>query len=239
MIIRNGQMSVLVPDVEQALTKAREIARANGGFISASNTKVEKIGDRDRSVGNLTVQVRSEQFDPAVTALRSLGKVESEVGTSQDVTEEYVDSESTLRSLRATETALLKMLEKAQTLSDTLTLQRELNGVRTQIEKLEGRRRFLSNRSEWSSIQLSIAPLPLPATATPTPVPTAVPTPLPTNEFNPSRTASIGWNASMAILRAVAELAILVLSFGWWLIPIGIGAAIVLRRRGPTPTPQE
>ncbi len=184
MIVRNAQLAVQVDSVEEAIGAVRNIARAGGGFVSASNTKIDKvrIGDaeRERASANLTVQVRVDLFDAAIQSMRKLGKVESENGTSQDVTEEYVDLDSNLRSLRATENAVMTMLEKAQTLPDVLTLQRELAGVRTQIERIEGRKRFLSNRSEFSTIAVTLSPSPLAVTPGPTatPAPTATPTPV-------------------------------------------------------------
>jgi hypothetical protein len=122
------------------------------------------------------------------------------------------------------------MLSKATRLEDVMMLTRELTQIRAQIERIEGRQRFLEKRSDYSTVTLTLG-LP-PVTASPTPVPTATPVPTPVPAWNPSATAERGWNASLRILRAVAEVAILAVAFGWWLIPIGaIGGAVYLRDR--------
>src|SRR5207253_3181474 len=174
-----------------------------------------KVGEleQDRATANLTVQVRADAFDAAIQAMRALGKVESENGASQDVTEEYVDLDSNLRSLRATESAIMTMLERSQSLSDVLTLQRELAGIRSQIERIEGRKRFLSNRSEFSSIAVTLSPVPIVATPTPTP------TPVPTPQWSPVTSAQIGWRASLGVVRAIVDLAVVIVAFSWWLLP--------------------
>jgi hypothetical protein len=241
MIVRNATLSVQVESVEDAIGKVRNIARAGGGFVAASSTRIEKVrvGDveHERASANLTVQVRVDLFDAAIQSMRDLGKVESENGTSQDVTEEYVDLDSSLRSLRATENAVMTMLDKAQSLPDVLTLQRELAGLRTQIERIEGRKRFLANRSEFSSIAVTLSPLPIAAT----PLPTATPLPIPV--WSPVNSAQIGWQASLRIVRAIVDLVVLTLAFSWWLIPfLGLGAYVLVRRGqrpGGTPTPTE
>ena len=68
-------------------------------------------------VADLTLQVRSDSADSAMSDLRALGKVTSETSGSQDVTDEYVDLDSNLRNLQASETAILKLMDKATQIS--------------------------------------------------------------------------------------------------------------------------
>jgi hypothetical protein len=227
-IIRNATLSVWTDDVETAVQKARQIADLNGGFVSASNTRTERVRvgdkDEDRQLATLTVQVPVQQLDRTMDALRQLGKVESEVGTSQDVTEEFVDLSANVQNLRKTEEAIQAMLARATQLQDVMTLTRELTQIRGQIERLEGRKRFLEKRSDLSSVTVSLQPPPLGPTPTPTPAPV----------WDPSRTAERGWNASLRVLRGIAEVGILAVAFGWWLVPLAaIAGAVALRVRRP------
>jgi hypothetical protein len=68
--------------------------------------------------------------------------------------------------------------------------------------------------------------LPPSSAATPTPGPTPV-------GWNPAATAERGWNASLRVLRAVADVAILAVAFGWWLVPFGALAAYAALRMRP------
>ena len=118
MVIRTAQLTVEVQDIESALAQARQIATRGGGFVSASSTHVERVNDQDRMVADITLQVRSDVADSTVSDLRALGKVTTENSGSQDVTEEYVDLTSNLRNLQASETAILKLMDKASQIQD-------------------------------------------------------------------------------------------------------------------------
>jgi uncharacterized protein DUF4349 len=228
MVIRTAQLSLEVQDMESALAQARAIAARNGGFVSASDTHTERQNDQDRTVANLTLQVRSDAADSAMSDLRALGKVTAETSGSQDVTDEYVDLDSNLRNLQATEAAILKLMDRATQIQDVLSLQRELTNVRGQIERIQGRKTYLERRTDMATISLALR-LPAPASS-PQPV---------SGAWDPIATALRGWQASLAVLRAAADVLIVVLAFSWWLLPFAALAGYVLlhRRRPITPTP--
>src|SRR5260370_11222615 len=152
-----------VKDMEAALAQARQIAPRGGGFVSASNTRVEKVGDQDRMVADLTLQVRSDAADATLSDLRNLGKVTTETSGSQDVTEEYVDLTSNLRNLQASESAILKLMDKATQIQDVLALQRHLTNLRGQIERIQGRQTYLERPSDIATITFYLRLPPLTA----------------------------------------------------------------------------
>src|SRR5438132_1341691 len=224
MVLRTAQLTVQVTDMESALAQARQIASRGGGFVSASNTHVEKVNDQDRLVAHLTLQVRSEPADATLPDLRNLGKVTTETSGSQDVTEEYVDLSSNLRNLQASESAILKLMDKASQIQDVLALQRELTNVRGQIERIQGRKTYLERRNDMATITLSLR---LP--------PAQDSRPIAGGAWDPFAVAQRGWQASLTLLRGVAEAVIIVVAFSWWLVPfIALGAYVWLHRRRPT-----
>ncbi len=221
MIIRNGSITLTVKDVGNSLNAVRDIATASGGWVSQSNSRYEG----ERQVANITIQVPAASFDSTISELRKLAiKVETETSTSQDVTEEYTDLDSQVRNLQATEAGLLKLMDRATRMEDILALQRELTNVRGQIEKLQGRMKFLKQRTEMSSISVSL-------------IPEGALKPGDKPVWNPLATAQRAWSASAGFLQALADLAIAVLVFLWWVIPIAVIAWLLLRsrmRRRPT-----
>jgi hypothetical protein len=225
MVIRTAQVTLEVTDIEQALAQARSIALRGGGFVSASNTRYEKVNDQDRMVADLTLQVRSDAVDTTLSDLHGLGKVTGETSGSQDVTEEYVDLSSNLRNLQASESAILRLMDKATQIQDILTLQRELTNVRGQIERIQGRKTYLERRTDMATITLSLRLPPSPSTQ-----------PL-GGGWDPFGVAQRGWQASLALLRGFAEAVIVVVAFSWWLIPlVALGVYVwTRRRRAPAP----
>jgi hypothetical protein len=188
------------------------------------------VNDQDRMVADLTLQVRSNSADAAMSDLRALGKVTSEASGSQDVTEEYVDNGANLRNLQASESAILKLMDKATQIQDIVSLQRELTNVRGQIQRIQGRQTYLERRSDMATITLSLRlPPPVDASAQP----------FTGGAWDPIRVAQRGWQASLALLRGFAEVLIVIVAFSWWLVPfVAVGAYFWLhRRRTPAPAP--
>jgi hypothetical protein len=97
-------------------------------------------------------------FDDTLVAVRALGtRVSNEKVTGQDVTEEYVDLEARIRAQRAVEEQYLSVLKEAKAIPDILAVQQKLGEVRTEIERAEGRRRFLENQTSLSTITVHVA----------------------------------------------------------------------------------
>lgn len=153
MIVRNGNIALVVEDVPVAIEQITTMASGFTGYVVSSNV----FQDRERLFGNISFRVPAERFDDAVRALRALAvDVTSETSTSQDVTQEYTDLGSQLKNLEATEQQLLKILEKAETVKDILDVQRELSNTRGQIEQIKGRMQFLERTSATAIITVSL-----------------------------------------------------------------------------------
>ena len=205
MIIRTVTLSLIVKDVEAGLAAVRDIAGGVGGFVAQSNTRY----DGEYQVATITLQVPAAQFDSVVAAIRQQAvKVDSENGSTQDVTEEYTDLEAQVRNLQATEASLQRLMDRATRMEEIIALQRELTNVRGEIEKRQGRMKFLSRRSEMSTITISLRPE---ALAKP---------PQPQPAWRPLETARKSWEASATMLSAIATGLIAVVVFLWWLIPL-------------------
>jgi hypothetical protein len=76
--------------------------------------------------------------------------------TGQDVTEEFIDLEARIKTQKALELQFLEIMKQANKVADALEVQRQIAEVRTEIEKLEGRKRFLENRASLSTITISL-----------------------------------------------------------------------------------
>jgi len=153
MIVRTGNMALVVEDVNVAIAQITTMADGYTGYVVSSNV----WQDRERLFGNISVRIPAESFDDAVRALRALAvDITSETSTSQDVTQEYTDLGAQLKNLEATEQQLLKILAKAETVKDILDVQRELSNTRGQIEQTKARMQYLERTSATSIITVSL-----------------------------------------------------------------------------------
>ncbi|MBI2444266.1 MAG: DUF4349 domain-containing protein [Candidatus Magasanikbacteria bacterium] len=156
LIIKTGTFSLVVKDVRQAVEAIIQYAQQQGGFVVRSSvSKVEKSGVAPS--GSVTVRIPAAQFDRGAGAIRALGEVASEETRGQDVTEEFVDLESRLRNLRAAETALLSIMQRAGKIPDVLAVAQELNQVRGEIEQIQGRMKYLRQSAEFATLTVYLA----------------------------------------------------------------------------------
>ena len=91
-------------------------------------------------------------------SIKRLGKVWAENAGSEDVTEQFIDLEARLRSAHREEESLLSLLERADTVSNILTIERELARVRSEIERLQGQINFMSRRVDLATISVALFP---------------------------------------------------------------------------------
>ena len=153
MIVRSGDISLVVEDISIAIDRIAQLAEDFEGYVISS----KRWGEGKRAAGTITIRVSAEYFDAAMKAAGELAvEVTSESTSSKDVTEEYVDLQSKLGNLEATETQLLRLMEKAETVKDILEIQKELSITRGDIEKTKGRMQYLERTSATSLIRVNL-----------------------------------------------------------------------------------
>lgn len=155
MIIRTGEMSLVVADVMQARDEVAQLAVSLNGYVVSSRI----WGEEQEIRGQVSIRVPDEQFELTLTKLRELAiRVESESTDSQDVTEEYIDLEARLKNAEATESQYLALLDRATEVEDILNIYNSLSRVRTEIEQIKGRMQYLERTTSMSYISVRLEP---------------------------------------------------------------------------------
>ena len=154
MLVRTGRASLQVDSLEIGIARVRDVARRTGAVIA--NTSMEG-GKQQTRAASLELRIPSERFDEAVNGLAPIGKLESVNVTVQDVGEEYVDVQARVANARRLEQRLVELLAtRTGKLADVLTVERELARVREEIERYEGRMRYLRTRASISTLSIGI-----------------------------------------------------------------------------------
>jgi hypothetical protein len=176
-----------------------------------------------------------DQFEATLQRIReAAGRVISEQASGVDATQEYVDVQSQIANLEATQARIRQFLDQATTVEEALQVNAQLTEIEGQIGQYKGRLQFLAQRAAYSTISVQLQEPP-PPTVTPSPTPSPTPTPTPTPFWNPSRTATQATSTLTTIVQAIMTVAL------WLLIvvlplalPIVLIVLIVraLRRRG-------
>jgi hypothetical protein len=160
-IIRNATLTLEVEQPSKAMQRIASVAEARGGFVVTSDSRQQTGAKGERAYEVITIEMRvpAAQFDATLADIRAAGgSVTAQKITGKDVTEEYIDLEARLRTQRALETQLLEIMKGAHEVSDAINVQRELTNVRTEIERVEGRRRFLEDQASLSTITVTLEP---------------------------------------------------------------------------------
>jgi hypothetical protein len=160
MVIRTGQASVEVDSLENSVAQLRQLAGRLGGYLANSSYQAGSAQYRSASI---ELRVPSERFDELVNGMSPLGKVEYVNITAQDVGEEYADVAARITNGKRLEGRLIELLaHRTGKLQDVLEVERELARVREEIERYEGRLRYLAAHASMSSLTISIhEPLPI------------------------------------------------------------------------------
>jgi len=198
MIVRNGNIYLVVKDVIQARDDITKLAARFDGYVVSSQIS----GEEEEMRGWISIRVPDKKFDQALTELRNLAvRVKSESTSSQDVTQEYTDLKSRLKNAEATERQYLALLEKAKDVEDILKIYESLSRVRQEIEQIKGRMQYLERTASMSLISVQLEPQ---ATAKPL--------------------VRAGWSALETLKSAVRGIII----FGQWLVILVIWLIIFI-----------
>lgn len=150
LIMYNGDVSMMVDDgkVASTLDKIIDISETNGGHLGVR---------RDLGV---TVRVPSVHFREALAKIGELGEITHQSITAEDVSEEYHDAEVRLTNMKAAQKRLQEFLAKSANMNDMLTLERELERISMDIDRVEGRMRFLKEHVAFSTLTISLTARP-------------------------------------------------------------------------------
>lgn len=155
MIVRNGQISLVVNDVTKTRDDIAALAAGLNGYVVSSQI----WGEGPDMRGTISIRVPDESFDSTLSEFRKMAvRVPTENTNSQDVTEEYVDLQSRRKNAEATESQYLALLEKSTNVEDTLKIYERLTQIRNEIEQIKGRMQYLERTTSMSLITVSLAP---------------------------------------------------------------------------------
>jgi hypothetical protein len=154
MVIRTGQAFIEVEKVDPAILRIRQLAAQVGGYITNSSVS----GGRDQiRQATLELKIPAPRYDEAVSSLSTIGKLETVNTQAQDVGEEYVDVTARVTNARRLEERLISLLSnRTGKLDEVLRVERELARVREEIERYEGRLRYLGARVATSTLTITV-----------------------------------------------------------------------------------
>ena len=156
-LIKTVDLRTETEDLDTLLTRLTEQIRALGGYTEYQNIYNGSYYSsyRTRSA-EITVRIPADKLDSFILEVEGFSNVISKTESVDDVTLQYVDTESRLEALQAEHDRLVELMEKAETLTDLLTIEERLTEVRYQLESVASRLRVMDNQVSYATIELQI-----------------------------------------------------------------------------------
>ncbi|MEK6751068.1 MAG: DUF4349 domain-containing protein [Chloroflexota bacterium] len=173
MIIKSGEIKLLVEDSDTAIDRATQVVGDAGGYIISSRVWYQPYIDGENyKYATITIGVPVQQFERTLSRLRGLAvQVLDETASGEDVTDQFVDLQSQLTNLEATRERIKSFLDQATSVDEALRINQELSNIEAQIEQIKGQMNYLQDRSAFSTITINFEPVLPEILPTPTPQP--------------------------------------------------------------------
>ncbi len=156
-VIRNGDLKLECEKPDETQQRITFIVQNNGGFVVESKLSMSDVKFNERDIVEMTVRVPADKFAETVDQIKTAsGRIIQETVRGEDVTEEFIDIDARLKAKKALEHQIMEIMKQTNNLAEALNFHRQLADVRVEIEKIEGRKRFLNDQASLSTIKISL-----------------------------------------------------------------------------------
>lgn len=210
IVIKNTTLSLVVNNVSLVIESIENKAKEFGGFLVNSDLNVSE----GVTNGTISVRVPEEKRSDALVIFKKLSvKTVSENISGQDVTDEYVDLEARLAVLQKTKVKFENIMDSATKIPDLLEVQRELINVQTQVDSVNGTKKYLEQSAKQTliTVYLSTDELALPY--------------VPDERWSLQTAFKQAVRSFISVLRFFCDIAIWVVVF----IPLWLPALLIIR----------
>lgn len=152
-IIKTAYITLEVKDVPGSVDTLKALVASKGGYLSSSSISE---GSGNRLAGTVVLRVPQAEFDATLASVKGIGMVKSVSTQGEDVTEEYVDVQAQITSYRNQLVQYNEIMKKAIKVSDVLEIQQQIDSVQTNLDRLEGRLKYLDSRIDMSTITVNL-----------------------------------------------------------------------------------
>ncbi|MFG2670090.1 DUF4349 domain-containing protein [Streptomyces sp. NBC_00341] len=153
-VIRTASLSVEVKSAPEAAAAARVTAEAAGGLVA--DEKTEQV-DATRASSHVVLRVPQGEYDSVLRELSGTGKLLSRTSTAKDVTDQVVDVDSRIASQRTSVARVRKLMDRADELSDVVSLEGELSNRQAALESMLAEQASLKDRTTLATITLNLS----------------------------------------------------------------------------------
>ena len=225
-LIKSLQVNMLVKDTRQVASDLQSWITTTDPRSTSAGIDYEQTYDNLYNV-TMTFSVTSAQYTQieeylAGYAQQRGGKLTSLHESVQDVTNDYIDTQSRLTNLRGEQQRLLTLLSNTTALGDIITVESKLTDVEGQIEDIEAHLNALKNQTTFYTVTIGLQPI--------TPI---TPPPPSSTPWSLGQVLHDSWIAALGFGQGLATLLIWLVIFSIYLVPVALVGWFVWRKMRP------
>ena len=160
-IIYSADATVETTKFDKTLEELAALIKEYGGWVQSSSINganyysISRGSSYNRSA-DYTIRIPSDKFQTVMGSLSTLGNVPYSYTYTENVSAQYYDVQSRLTAYKTQETRLLEMMEKAQTVEDTITIEEKLTELQYKIDSLQSSLNNWDRQVNYSTISLNV-----------------------------------------------------------------------------------
>jgi len=226
-LIKSLQVNMQVKDTRQVASNLQSWISTTDSRSSSAGIDYEQTGDNLYTV-SMTFSVESTEYTQIEEYLAGYaeqhgGKLLSLHESVQDVTNDYVDTQSQLTNLRGEQERLLVLLSNSTALGDIITVEDKLTNVEGQIQDIEAHLNALKSQTTFYTVTINLQPM----------APAATPPPTQQAPWNIGQVFHDSWSAVLSFGQVLTTFFIWLLSISIYLVPAALIAWFIWRRTHP------
>ena len=156
-LIKTIRMEAETEDLDALLPQINEKINGLGGYVENqelyNGSSYSSYRQRNAS---LTIRIPAENLNGFVEDVKGVSNVVSYNESTENVTLQYVSTESRVKALEVEQERLLELLGKAENMADLLEIEARLTDVRYELESVTSQLRVLANQVDYATVHLYI-----------------------------------------------------------------------------------
>lgn len=155
-LIRTFNLDAETTDFDNLVAQLQQETQNLGGYVESSYVNGNSYYTENSRYASLTLRIPKDKTNDFLGTVGEMANVTSKSENVEDVTLTYTDLKSHVEALQAEQEQLMKLMEQAKTVEDTMSIQSRLTDVRYELESYMSQLKVYDNQVDYDTVNISI-----------------------------------------------------------------------------------
>ncbi len=155
-LVKTMSFTIETQEFDKSSAAVSSLASLLGGYIEDSSVSGNSYWQNESRTAQYVLRIPVSALAEFDGKVGDIGNIVSRSEKMKDITLDYTDTASRLKSLETQRDTLISLMEKAESLEDLLTVQDHLTDVEYELERYASQLRLYDNQVEYSSVTISL-----------------------------------------------------------------------------------